>query len=307
MRATLLDAVSRSGVITRSEALAIVAEHVLDDALAAGLLVRIFPEVYTRPDAAEEVATLRHGALAHRPAGALSHTDALDAWRLPTALSEGVHVTVSADEPSTEWPGLRLHRRSGYQPTTPFTMVRDGLRVVRIEQAIVESWPLLPAIDRRSPAIVALRERRTTGERLLKVLGLQPKTAGAAQMRHVFELAAAGCHSPLEMWGHEKVFSDRRLPPSRCQVPVVFPGGQRVYLDRLFEELLVNVELDGATYHGRPGQRERDLLRDAALAVLGYVTVRFSHQRLHADPEGVIRQLLAILARRREQLRNPAA
>ena len=307
MRALLLDVVSRAGVISRPQALAIVAEHVLDDALAAGLLVRIFPQVYTLPDRAADLPTLRRGALAHRPAGALSHTDALDAWRLPTALGDDVHVTVSAKEPSTEWPGLRLHRRSGFQPAAPFTLVRDGQRVVRVEQAIVESWPLLPAIDRRAPAIVALRERRTTGDRLLKVLELQPRTAGAAEMRHVFELAAAGCHSPLEMWGHEHVFSDPRLPPSSCQTPVRLPDGRRIYLDRLFEELLVNVELDGAAYHGEPGQRERDLIRDAALAALGYLTVRFSHQRLHADPEGVIRQLLAILATRREQLGTSAA
>ena len=51
----------------------------------------------------------------------------------------------------------------------------------------------------------------------------------------------------------------------------------------------------------RPGQRERDIRRDAALATLGYLTVRFSHLRLHADPEGCIEELLAILAARRAQ------
>lgn len=69
---------------------------------------------------------------------------------------------------------------------------------------------------------------------------------------------------------------------------------------------MVNVELDGAAYHGAPGQRERDLRRDTALAALGYLTVRFSHLRLHADPDGVIAELLAILAMRRAQLRGVA-
>jgi hypothetical protein len=170
-----------------------------------------------------------------------------------------------------------------------------------VEQAIVESWNLLPPVDQRVPAIVALRERRTTGKRLGIVLDEQPRVAGAAEMRHVFALGAAGCHSPLEMWGHEHVFSDPRLPPSRCQVPIELPGG-RIYLDRLFEEELVNAELDGAAYHGEPGQRERDLRRDAALAALGYLVVRFSHLRLHGDPAGVIAELLSILAMRRAQL-----
>ena len=121
-------------------------------------------------------------------------------------------------------------------------------------------------------------------------------------MRDTFDLIAAGCHSPLELWGHQNVFTDRRLPPSRCQVRVVLPGGV-VYLDRLYEAELVNVELDGAAYHGEKGQRERDLRRDAALAALGYLTVRFSHLRLHADSAGCIAELLTILAMRRSQLR----
>ena len=63
--------------------------------------------------------------------------------------------------------------------------------------------------------------------------------------------------------GHQRVFADKRLPASRCQVPVTLPSG-RLYLDRLYDGELVNVELDGAAYHGAPGQRERDLRRDAA-------------------------------------------
>jgi hypothetical protein len=306
MRSHLLAAVAKHSVLTRQQALELVPKHVLNDALTVGLIVRVFPAVYALADTAAELDIRRRGALAHRRSGALSHTDALDVWRLPTAISDTVHVTVPAEEPSTECDGLSLHRRRGFQVISPFVVVRGGLRVVRVEQAVIESWPLLPAIDRRIPAIVALRERRTTGTRLGVVLDEQPRAKGAAEMRHVFGLAAAGCHSPLEMWGHERVFTDPRLPPSRCQVPIDLPSG-RVYLDRLFEEEMVNAELDGAAYHGEPGQRERDLRRDAALAALGYLTVRFSHLRLHSDPDGVIAQLLAILATRRHQLGIGAA
>jgi len=178
--------------------------------------------------------------------------------------------------------------------------------VVRLEQAIVESWSLLPEVDRRVPAIVALRERRTTGARLLACLTANGRCSGAAQMKQVFSLVAGGLHSPLEVWGHEHVFSDPRLPVARCQVPVDLPTG-RIYLDRLYDGAMVNVELDGAAYHGEPGQRERDLRRDAALAALGFVTVRFSHVRLHTDPDGVRVQLVEVLAVRRRQLGVSAA
>ena len=264
--------------------------------------MRVFPGVYVPAGSADDLGVRRRAALAHRCRAALSHTDGLDVWDLPTSLGGTVHLTVPASDAATRVAGLTLHRRCGFVADTPSVVVRRGLRVVRLEQAVVESWALLPAVDRRVPAIVAIRDRRTTGARLLEVLALNRGAAGASEQREVFSLAAAGCHSPLEMWGHQRVFTSRRLPVSRCQVPVTLPFG-RVYLDRLYDPEILNVELDGAAYHGEPGQRERDLRRDAALAALGFVTVRFSHLRLHADPEGVITELLAILAMRRAQLR----
>lgn len=301
MREQLIAEVGRRGVITRPDALRLVAEHVLDDALRVGAVVRVFPRAYAMPGGGGDIEIRRQAALAHRRRGALSHTDGLDVWDLPTHLDGTVHLTVPETDPASRIDGLTLHRRRGFVAEQPSVVARRGLRVVRLEQAVVESWPLLPDVDRRVPAIVAIRDRRTTGARLLDVLALNRGIAGSAEQREVFSLAAAGCHSPLEMWGHKRVFTDKRLPESRCQVPVMLPSG-RVYLDRLYDAELVNVELDGAAYHGAPGQRERDLRRDTALAVLGYLTVRFSHLRLHVDPAGVIAELLAILAMRRAQL-----
>ena len=172
---------------------------------------------------------------------------------------------------------------------------------MRIEQAIVDSWKMLPDIDHRVPVITAVRERRTTGEKLREVLALNPRAAGLAEMRHVFDLVAAGCHSPLELWGHENVFSDPSLPVSQCQVPMRLSTGL-IYLDRYYEEERLNVELDGAAYHGEPGQRDRDIRRDAGLATFGIQTVRFSHPRLFGDPVGVRAEVLEILRVRRSQL-----
>jgi very-short-patch-repair endonuclease len=302
MRAALLTFVERHrGVVTRAEALRNFAAHVVDDALADGALIRLAPMVYALPSTGECRNRLMAGLLLWRPDGAISHTDGLGVWELPTALDERVHLTVPGGRPATTWPAATLHRRRGFEAAPPHVVIRGGLRVVRLEQAIVESWALLPEVDRRVPAIVALRERRTTGARLLECLEANDRPKGAAEMRQVFALVAEGLHSPLELWGHEQVFSDRRLPIARCQVPVDIPSG-RVYLDRLYDAEMVNVELDGAAYHGAPGQRERDLRRDAALAALGFVTVRLSHLRLHADPEGVRAQLLEVLATRRRQL-----
>jgi very-short-patch-repair endonuclease len=50
----------------------------------------------------------------------------------------------------------------------------------------------------------------------------------------------------------------------------------------------VNIELDGAKYHFAPIHRERDMRRDAALAKLGWLTLRFSHDRLVNDTDQLV-------------------
>jgi hypothetical protein len=120
-------------------------------------------------------------------------------------------------------------------------------------------------------------------------------------MRRLFAAMADGCRSELELWGHEWVFAHPCLPPSTGQHAVTIDN-RTVYLDRAFRREMVGVELDGASYHSSPGQRERDVRRDAFLARHGWLIVRFTHQRLHADSDGVRRELLEILRMRRRQL-----
>lgn len=62
---------------------------------------------------------------------------------------------------------------------------------------------------------------------------------------------------------------------------------------------MVAVELDGSAYHG---DRDRDSRRDIALAALGWLTLRFSHRRLHNETEPVRRELRTTLEIRRRQL-----
>src|SRR4051794_19209501 len=305
------------GVLTREDALRLDPRHVIDDAVAAGVFVRLFPSTYVLADMVGDRRVQQRAALAYAPRTALSHLDGLDRWGLlpaetfrlaPLPLGrfhegEPIRLTAHASQSDVDTAGLRVTRRIWFTPEPPLVRRREGTPVVRLEQAVIESWALLPPRDRRTPLIVALRDRRTTAARLRSVLNLQPKTTGARELRSMIELVAGGCHSELELWGHQNVFTDHRLPASRRQVPMDLPTG-RIYLDRYYDEEMVDVELDGAAYHGAPGQRERDLRRDAALARLGILTVRYSHPRLHLQPEDIISELAETLRTRREQLRG---
>src|SRR5437868_2132357 len=223
MRGLLLAEVARLGLITRRQALALVPVHVLEDAIIDGCLTRNFPSIYTLPERQTDRDIRRRGAIAYRPRAVLSAIDALDVWgvypfRIPPR--EPIHLTTDRRESYAACSGITLRRRSTFQRTAPYAWEFRGLPVVCIEQALVDSWTLLPDRDRRVPVMVAVRERRTKGPLLIDALARNRRVAGAAEMRRVFGLVAAGCHSPLELWGHEKVFSHPGLPVSACQVRI---------------------------------------------------------------------------------------
>ncbi|MDG4810363.1 DUF559 domain-containing protein [Micromonospora sp. WMMD1120] len=125
-----------------------------------------------------------------------------------------------------------------------------------------------------------------------------PKLTDRAALRTLLSRLADGCRSPLEIWGHEHVFVGAGMPRFRRQVPISV-GRRTVYLDMFAERERVNIELDGATTHGDPRRREIDLRRDALLATMGIVVVRFAHRRLTHEADEVRRETLAILAARR--------
>src|SRR3954451_927856 len=282
MRQHLLELVSASGVITRAQALGSVPRHVLHDAVADGCLTRVFPGVYALPGTTGDRKIRRRAALAYQPGSALSHVDALDLWRYPVpaaTLGAAIHISQRIGSPVRQ-PGLKVHQRQAFHAIPRYELRPDSLVVVEQEQAIVESWTLLPERDMRAPMIIALRDGRTSARALAVAMDRQPNIAGLKDMRTLLSLVGA-CHSELELWGHAHVFSANGLRHARPQFPIRV-GSRKAYLDRYFEEEMVDVEMDGAAYHGLPGQRERDIRRDAALARIGIQTGQREHECLPA-------------------------
>jgi len=230
--------------------------------------------------------------------GALSHSTALDLWglrRQPT--SEPMHLSVPLGCGLRSQSDVVVHQRRGFTLGPPEVAIQGGVPVTRVERALVESWPLLPETDRRGPIIRAVNERLTTPQRLQGELERVPKLTGRAALCVLVERLTAGCRSELEIWGHDRIFTGPGMPRFARQFPVR-AGGRTVYLDVYAEVERVNFELDGATTHGAPQQREIDLRRDALLATCGILVVRYAHRRLVQEPDQVRQEVLAILARR---------
>jgi len=211
-----------------------------------------------------------------------------------------VHLSVPAGVRLRSHPPVVVHQRRRLLIEPPHVVPRGGLPVTRLEDTLVDAWPFLPPDGRPAPLITAVSERWTTPERISTALAAVPRLTGRATMRALLDRLASGCHSALEIWGHDHVFTGPGMPPFERQVRVRLDG-RTFYLDVLAPEERVNFELDGAASHGAPDQREADLRRDARLAALGIQVVRFTHQRLFFEPDAVRREVLDVLtaARRR--------
>ena len=73
-------------------------------------------------------------------------------------------------------------------------------------------------------------------------------------------------------------------------------------LDAYWPDLRFAVELDLFETHGSRAAFERDRLRQEELKLLGIEMIRITKPRLDREPEAVIRNLAALLERRRREL-----
>ena len=313
-----LVAVRESGGVADSrDVAASVGRSALAWGVRSGQVVRALPRTLMAPAEVGEWSARCAAALGWAgPGSAISHRSALRLWGLgleklgaPGTLvgapgGDVQPVDVLVDHSRRLTPsgpggsgGVVLHR-SRHPPST---RTRQGLTVVTFERAIVESWPLMAFHERRAPTLVAVRERMTTPERLRREVARHPRLAGRRALLVLVDLVEQGCHSELELWGHLGVFTDPRF--ERLERQVV-----RHLLDRsvrydLWDPLArVDIELDGRGHHADTASWERDIARDAAVAEIGDLTLRFSHARLTHDPAGCRERAWRVISTRRQQL-----
>lgn len=295
MRTAIDEVLARcGGAAARQPLLAVVTAGQLDDELRRHHLVRPFPGVYCRPWDAQAPDVRERAALVSVGAPAvLSHRTAIRRWGLGHG-DDDVHVSVPHGRSVRRRAGLVAHR----VVRLPQSFLVRGLPTAPRETAVVSSWPLLGHADRRRTAIDAVRTGAVSVRHLRQEIDRHPKLGGRKDLVALIDLLDSGCESELEIWGLLRVFDVPGLRHGRRQVSVAV-NGRRYRLDLAYDAERVAVELDGDRYHSTPEQRERDRRRDAALASVGWLTLRFSRQRLHMDVDGCRRETLATLAGRR--------
>ncbi|MCV2491654.1 type IV toxin-antitoxin system AbiEi family antitoxin domain-containing protein [Geodermatophilus sp. YIM 151500] len=296
------EVVGPDGWTTASELLTRISRRTLQRWLSAGRLVRLRPGVYAAPGAASDWRVRAAAAVAGRKA-VLSHATALALWNLAPHPSGPVHVTVDENGSARGSDRVVVHRASGAWDDRRRV---DGLPVVSVERAVVESWGLRGGStpgDVRAAAITAVRRRLCSPRELGYELQRSTRLRGRAALVSLVDLLADGCQSELEIWGCLRLLRGQGMPGFVRQRRVVVRG-EVFFLDAACEEAMLAVELDGAAWHGSQTQRERDIRRDALLATVGWQTLRFGYRRIMQATEHCQAEIIAVAASRRRLLRG---
>lgn len=174
----------------------------------------------------------------------------------------------------------------------PFTIHRHhGIPVASPAETLLCCWGSLPNQVAVGFVIDAAREQRVQLEDLTELLQSRNRVHRKRQLLELVALLADGVESYLEFIATTKVFVGPEFDGFTRQYRIR-TSGRHYKLDFYNEAAKVSVELDGAKYHSGDGARRRDIQRDAELAALGVLTMRFSFEDITRRGEWCRRQVL---------------
>jgi hypothetical protein len=261
-------------VLSRQQAARVgVPPTLIDSRLRSGSWVRLQQGVYATFSGTPSRESLLWSALLRAgPAAMLSHQTATELHSLADKRSPLIHITVAGTQRITPMTGVLLHHSRAFytsvHPTAspPRTRVEDT--VLDLAQSVVTFDDAFGWLCR------AVGRRLTTSERLGEALQSRSRLRWRRELSVGLGDIGAGVHSPLERRYVTNVERAHALPAARRQAPVAI-GGHRRYLDNLYEEAMVAVELDGLAAHP-PEQRWADSHRDNELAGAGIATLHYN-------------------------------
>jgi hypothetical protein len=208
------------------------------------------------------------------PDAVLSHWTAAELHGLLDEPRSLVHVTVPASRCPKPIEGTVVHRSIFVAEARHPVLLPPR---TRIEHTVLDLTQASGSFDQAFNWVCrAVGRRLTTDARLRAALEARQRVRWRAELLVALGDVAEGILSPLErryVYGVERAHG---LPSARRQVKVVTDGRTR-YLDNLYAEAQLAVELDGRATHP-PERRWADSHRDNAHASVGLLTLRYNWQ-----------------------------
>lgn len=217
-------------------------------------------------DAELWAAVLRAG-----PDAVLSYHTAAELDGFAPRPSPLIHVTVPLAQHMVRLPGVVVHR-SGRLDLARHPARRPPRS--RVEESALDLAHTARTFDDAFDWISRACNRRLTTPALLRAaMQARGRLRWRAQLDLALSDVADGVMSPLERRWVRDVERAHRLPVAERQVPIT-RAGRVYYLDNLYRELGIGVELDGQAYHPAD-ERWLDIHRDNALAAGGLLVLRY--------------------------------
>jgi hypothetical protein len=295
----------QSGVVARWQLAGVGCDPAsISTLLRSGRWQPIYRGVYasfTGPPSRESLlwaAVLRCG-----PTAALSHYSAAEVEGLADRRDGPVHVTVAAERETNCAPAES--RRSG----APTILVHRSSRAqvarhpvktpprTRIEETVIDLTQVARNLDNAVGWISAACGRRlTTTAQLLNALQVRKKVRWRSDLVMILGDVTEGAMSVLEFRYVRDVERPHGLPRAVRQ-HVVLTGGMRRYLDNLYREFGLAVEVDGLVAHPAEA-RWREIRRGNALVREGIVALRYGWLDVRGRPCETAREIADVLRSR---------
>lgn len=262
------------GVISRCQALDVgLASDAIWGRLRTGSWQQLQRGVYAAFTGPPPREAMLWAALLRSGTGAvLSHQTAAELDGLTDKFSPAIHVTVPAAHRIRGATDVIIHRSSR------ITVARHPALLpprTRIEETVIDLTQTARSSDEAFHWLSrACGGRLTTAGRLQVALEQRKQVRYRAELVSGLVAIADGVHSSLEYRYVRGVERPHQLPVAQRQAKITL-GKARRYLDNLYGEYGVAVELDGHAAH-LVHDRWRDVHRDNAMTGAGIITLRYS-------------------------------
>ncbi len=262
------------GVISRRQALDIgLSGDAIRGRLRTGSWQQIQRGVYATFTGQPPREAMLWAAILRSGTGAvLSHQTAAELDGLTDRITHAIHVTVPTAQHIHGGTNLIIHRSSRIAIARHPALLPPR---TRIEETVIDLTQMARDCDEAFHWLSrACGSRLTTASRLQVALSQRKQARYRGELLSGLTAIADGVHSSLEYRYVRGVERPHLLPVARRQAKITL-GSARRYLDNLYEEFGVAVELDGHAAH-LVHDRWRDVHRDNALTGVGIITLRYS-------------------------------
>src|SRR5579864_5534239 len=230
------------------------------------------------------------------PEAVLSHQTAAERHGLIDEPSPVISITVPASRhpAQAKIPGMVVHRSDAILRTRHPAMLPP---CTRVEDTVLDLIEIAPTFDDAYMWICrAIGRRRTTADRIAVAMAARKKMRWRREIALALGDAADGALSVLEYRYVHQVERPHGLPVARRQARIRHGTGNR-YLDNLYAEYGVCVELDGTAAHPADEQW-RDKRRDNANTLQDILTLRFGFRDMDEHRCETAAAVATLLSRR---------